>query len=281
MNLEPASYEISEARPIESQHTSRVSATIAGFLSAILPGLGQIYLHRAKVGAAYLFLVVLLAGCYWPLRLPRFYYGCLLLMLASMALSVTASWSALRTKTPSRGPGPYLWLLLLIPLSLFAAVISWGMLLHLAGFKIYKIPSSAMKNTLYQGDVFVADMWAYRSHSPRDGEIIVYHRRNVTFAKRLIGNEGESVLGRSNVIFRDGKRLKEPYAIHIGGAPEDLVDFGPITIPSRKCFVLGDNRDISLDSRSPEVGLIDKQEILGRALYIISSRHDENRRTLH
>jgi len=60
MNLEPASYEISEARPIESQHTSRVSATIAGFLSAILPGLGQIYLHRAKVGAAYLFLVVLL-----------------------------------------------------------------------------------------------------------------------------------------------------------------------------------------------------------------------------
>jgi signal peptidase I len=171
--------------------------------------------------------------------------------------------------------------MLLVPFSLFVAMLSWGTFLHIAGFKVYKFPSSAMKNTLYPRDAFVADMWAYRSSSPADGEIIVYRRGNVVFAKRLIGMEGESVQGRSNVIFLNGKRLEEPYAIHVGNAPEELVDFGPISIPRGKFFVLGDNRDISLDSRSSEVGLIGKQEILGRALYIISSRHDENRRILH
>ncbi len=280
MNVGPVSDDSGEAWTLASQHTWRGSPTIAGFLSALLPGLGQIFLHRTKVGMVYLLLAVLLAVCFWPLRFPRFYYGCLLLMFASMALNVTASWGAVRTETPSRRGGCCLWLLLLVPVSLFVAVLSWVMFLHLAGFKVYRFPSSAMKNTLYPGDVFVADMWAYCPNSPTDGEIIVYRRGNVIFSKRLIAMEGDSVQGRSNVIFLNGKRLEEPYAIHLGDAPEELVNFGPISIPRGKFFVLGDNRDISLDSRSPEVGLIGKQEILGRALYIISSRHDETRRIL-
>jgi signal peptidase I len=280
MDLEPGSDGSGRAWPLASRYTSKLSPTLASFLSALLPGLGQIFLRRTKLGMSYLFVAVLLAVCFWPLRLPRFYYGGLLLVFALIALSVTASWSALRTETPFRRPGRYLWLLLLVPFSLFVAVLGWGIFLHIAGFKVYKFPSSAMKNTLFPGDVFVADMRAYGSSSPMDGEIIVYRRGNVVFAKRLIGMEGESVQGRANVIFLNGKRLEEHYAIHVGDAPKELVDFGPISIPRGMFFAVGDNRDISLDSRSPEVGLIRRQEILGKALYIISSQHDENRRIL-
>jgi len=67
--------------------------------------------------------------------------------------------------------------------------------------------------------------------------------------------------------------LDEPFAQHSlpAGTNPEMDSFAPVTIPPGKYFVLGDNRDVSLDSRIKEFGLVDGQAIAGRPLYIYRS----------
>lgn len=75
-------------------------------------------------------------------------------------------------------------------------------------------------------------------------------------------------------------KLVEPYAHHQGNAPDYLKDFGPIQIPPHKLFVMGDNRDLSLDSRSPEFGLMDESSVIGKPLYLITRQRGEPSRII-
>jgi len=79
----------------------------------------------------------------------------------------------------------------------------------------------------------------------------------------------------------NGADLSENYVEHTGEVTGDLMNFGPVTIPAHKLFVMGDNRDISLDSRTAEFGLIDESAILGKALYIVAPGHDRSGERLY
>jgi signal peptidase I len=74
----------------------------------------------------------------------------------------------------------------------------------------------------------------------------------------------------------NGTDLNESYVEHTGEPTDDLMNFGPLTIPPHKLFFMGDNRDLSLDSRMPEFGLIDESAVLGKALYIVTPAHDRS-----
>ena len=144
-------------------------------------------------------------------------------------------------------------------------------------FKIPTIEGTSMNNTLFNGERIIISNVGYE---PKYGDIVVVSRNyeNVTGAtehsaspiiKRVIATEGQTVdidFG-SGVVFVDGKQLDEPYT----KTPTNLsydIKF-PVTVPENCIFVLGDNRNDSLDSRSSSIGdygMLDKRYILGKAL---------------
>src|SRR5947207_2972751 len=131
-----------------------------------------------------------------------------------------------------------------------------------------------MEPTIRQGDHIVADMIYYRSGPPRRFDTIIFRKDNIYIIKRVMAVGGEVIEGKEAAVSVNGKELYEPYIEHIGKlgqSPLWLSNFGPAKVPNGKFFVMGDNRDVSFDSRSPEYGLVDSGAILGKPLYVFSS----------
>jgi signal peptidase I len=150
----------------------------------------------------------------------------------------------------------------------------------------FKIPSGSMIPTLLVGDHILVNKFIYGTkipftdkrilifRKPEKGDIIVFkypEDPRKDFIKRVIATGGDTVEERNKVVYVDGVRLSEPYAHHYdnglrpgGNDPRD--NFGPITVPRNKIFVMGDNRDQSYDSRY--WGFVDLKEVLGEAFII-------------
>lgn len=113
------------------------------------------------------------------------------------------------------------------------------------------IASASMEPTLRVGTLMILDKWTLSGRGPRRGEIISF-RSPVgaeDLVKRVIAVPGDEVEIRAKRVYVNGKPLEEPYAVH-DRADERLNgdDLGPLTVPDRSYFVLGDNRDESNDS---------------------------------
>jgi signal peptidase I len=150
----------------------------------------------------------------------------------------------------------------------------------------FKIPSGSMIPTLLIGDHILVNKFIYGTkipftdkrilifRKPEKGDIIVFkypEDPRKDFIKRVIATGGDMIEERNKVVYVDGVRLSEAYAHHYdnvlrpgGNDPRD--NFGPITVPQNKIFVMGDNRDQSYDSRY--WGFVDLKEVLGKALII-------------
>jgi signal peptidase I len=169
-------------------------------------------------------------------------------------------------------------------------LVDWGLTIVLAVVAVlifqaevakpYRIPSPSMEPTLHcakpvngcegrLADRVIANRLAYRFHAPRRGEIVVFKApapvkaacaANGTFIKRLVGLPGEKVSMRNGYVFIDGVRLDEPY-LQRGYRGSETGTWG--RIPSARYFVLGDNREMSCDSR--RWGVVPHKNIIGRA----------------
>lgn len=136
----------------------------------------------------------------------------------------------------------------------------------------FKIPSGSMIPTLQIGDHILVNKFIYRFTDIERGDIIVFKfpkDESRDFIKRVIGIPGDKIEIRDKKVYINDKELDEPYAIHEeqGGAsyhPRD--SFGPIIIPENKYFMMGDNRENSMDSRF--WGFLDKNKIKGKAFII-------------
>ncbi len=135
-------------------------------------------------------------------------------------------------------------------------------------FQAFWIPSESMEMTLLERDRVLVNKVSYRLHDVNRGDVIVFRRPDDEpgeirdLIKRVIGVPGETVQGRNNSIYVNGERLDESYLAD----DEVILDFGPITVEEDRLFVMGDNRDESLDSRF--FGTIDQERIVGRAFVI-------------
>ena len=145
-------------------------------------------------------------------------------------------------------------------------------LLRSAGVRPFGVPSSGMEPTILRGDHIVVDVRQYRTRAPQRRDIAVFYKGNLFHVKRIVALGGDSIQGREGTVFVNGTPLRELYIQHLGNAPGGLNEFGPVNVPLGKLFVIGDNRDVSFDSRMAEFGLVDEKDLTGRALYVIDSR---------
>jgi len=158
----------------------------------------------------------------------------------------------------------------------------------------FKIPSGSMKDTLLIGDHILVNKFIYGIKAPfmhttiipiknpQRGDIIVFEfpeDPSKDFIKRVIGLPGDVIEIRNKKLFVNGKAVKDSHSIHkdpkIYSARQQPRDnFGPITVPPGKLFVMGDNRDFSYDSRF--WGFVDLVAVKGKAFIIYWSWDKEN-----
>jgi signal peptidase I len=139
----------------------------------------------------------------------------------------------------------------------------------------FQIPTGSMEPTLLVGDFLLVNKLAYvRPVLPLEGvllphkaiarkDIVVFkYPKDLTkdFVKRVIALEGEKVEIKDKQVFVNDKPIDEPYKVH-GDAQvfsknnvynyDDIIrdNYGPVIVPPGHCFVMGDNRDNSQDSR--------------------------------
>ncbi len=148
-------------------------------------------------------------------------------------------------------------------------VVSVALALALRAFVVqsFSIPSESMEPTLQIGDHLLVEKLSTRFGEVERGEIVVFVRPadvpgdTEDLVKRVIAVGGESVQGIDSQIFIDGEPIDEPYL-----AEAFFLDFGPVLVPEGEIFMMGDNRNQSLDSRV--FGPISTDTVIGRAFVI-------------
>lgn len=149
-------------------------AVWAAFLSVFVPGLGQLFLRKRRSGWIFLSIFAVLIWLFLPpFRLPTFYPAVAFLIFALAGLTISASWNALRSGPGLRRAGSLGWLLILLPLGCILAASYWGIALHLGGFHVFKVPSTAMEPTIVPGDLIMVDMRYFEHHSIQDGDVVI------------------------------------------------------------------------------------------------------------
>jgi signal peptidase I len=159
--------------------------------------------------------------------------------------------------------------------------------------QVFVIPTGTMEDTLLIGDRVLVQR--FPSPRPARGEMMVFIYpidRRQTYVKRIIGMPGDRIRISRKTVYRNGAALAEPYAVHktdyedayrdnfpsepnlsLEQPAEEMlrkhVVNGEVVVPEGEYFVLGDNRDLSLDSRY--WGFIGASDLIGRPLMIYDS----------
>ncbi|MBI4379903.1 MAG: signal peptidase I [candidate division NC10 bacterium] len=138
----------------------------------------------------------------------------------------------------------------------------------------FKIPSGSMLPTLQIGDHLLVNKFLYWFADTQRGDVIVFkfpQDEGRDFIKRVIALPGDKVEVRGKQVYVNDKRVQESYAVHLDPSmqenphsPRD--NFSPVTVPAGQLFMMGDNRDYSMDSRF--WGFLEIKKIKGKAFII-------------
>lgn len=129
-----------------------------------------------------------------------------------------------------------------------------------------KVQGRSMETTLSDGDNLIVDKISYRFRDPKRFEIIVFpyqYQENTYYIKRIIGLPGETIQIKDGYIYINGELLEEEYGAEVMNQSGIAAD--PIELGEDEYFVLGDNRNHSADSRDPSVGVLKRDQLMGRA----------------
>lgn len=128
------------------------------------------------------------------------------------------------------------------------------------------IPSESMAPTLQVGDVIVTNKLAYIAREPQRGDVITFFKDDELYVKRIIGVEGDNIHFVDGYVYVNGNRLVEIDYLDEDIETNCIADF---LVPNDCVFVLGDNRENSLDSRFWEEPYVTYKDIEGKVLFTL------------
>ena len=150
--------------------------------------------------------------------------------------------------------------------SALLVVAAVAVLISMLFLPVIQVSGDSMQPTLNNGDIILL----VKTKHFCTGELCCVSWQNKLLLKRVIGLPGDNINidGKGNV-YLNGELLDEPYVTNkaLGECDIDL----PYTVPEGKLFVMGDQRETSVDSRSTAVGCIDYDQMVGRYLFRIWS----------
>ncbi len=127
---------------------------------------------------------------------------------------------------------------------------------------VFRIYGSSMSPTLQEGDMVVGT----KSERMEQGDLIAFYFNNKILIKRVIATAGEWVdIDEDGTVYVNGEELDEPYL--------DQKAFGecdielPYQVSDGQVFVMGDHRDVSIDSRSTSIGCVSQEQVAGRLFF--------------
>jgi signal peptidase I len=262
---------------------------LAGLLQIVTPGLGNLYsgrplhglvLHVAVQGIV-LFLALALLWLPWPVNF-------LIPVAAAIVVTVFVIFDGFRCARAAR-PGFSLarynrWHVYILVVAVLAIVVAPEQVLVGSPTRAYVMQTfstatTSMEPTVLLGDHVVVNKGAYAFSEPKRGDIILYRameRPQTIFMKRIVGMPGETIEMRNREVFVNGKKIDEPYVQSLRPSKDGTFNgdsMAPTVIPADAYFLLGDNRDNSLDSRF--MGPVQRRQFLGKAKTIYFSSDPE------
>jgi len=253
---------------------------VAAILSSLAPGVGQLYNGKIIKGIIFLLSLILLPIIMFRIGLHHSFYGLVIILLIFMFFLLfiigEAFFTARKKKEFILKPYNkwYIYLIIILLLNSIVLVPTNFLTNKVLGFSAYKMPTGSMEPTLRIGDFLAADLKYFKKNKLQRGDLVLLQSPNnpdKIFIKRIIALEGEKIEIKSKQVYINDAPLPEGYKIHHDNEIFPGRDnYGPAVVPFDHCFVLGDNRDNSWDSRHWDS--VPLKNIKGKPLYIYRAR---------
>ena len=164
---------------------------------------------------------------------------------------------------------------------IFSYIFGIVVAIFIAGVIVYSVGITtrvigvSMEPSLYNGQKIFINRLAYTLTTPKVGDVVVFlpngNQNSHYYVKRVVAKAGDSVQIKDGRLYVNGVQQDEPDMDKIAEAG---IAVNEIKLASDECFVLGDNRNNSEDSRSTNIGPVKNKDIIGKAWFHLSSDSD-------
>ena len=147
-------------------------------------------------------------------------------------------------------------------INILIVVAAIAVLIAILLLPILRVYGTSMHGTLNSGDMAVS----VKGANFETGDIIAFYYNNNILVKRVIGKSGDWVdVDLDGNVYVNNQKIDEPY-IENKSYGETNIDL-PYQVPEDRVFVMGDNRDVSIDSRNSSIGCVSSEQVVGKIVF--------------